>query len=265
MSGDGGETGGQFEESHRGLMHTDTFFSSSPVERISLQKPMEGLEGDASAPTGARARFNSLPGTGRQSESNSEFFSGSGQKFRNKSRGFASWHGFANEKESPEATPACLLSDQWLLPEATQEAATATNPTVSTASARANRLLSLIYGAHALLVRTWRRCEIELSDKCLVMSITFLWACFNVGLFTQGCRYVNDRFYPADNLPPDSAVVLTYIGRGFGRTLLLNGGLILLPTTRFLCDGLRLTWLNILLPLGGLRVQYRRPHRPHRH
>ena len=35
-------------------------------------------------------------------------------------------------------------------------------------------------------------------------------------------RYVRNNFFAADNMPPEAAVILTYIGRGFGRTLLLN-------------------------------------------
>ena len=86
------------------------------------------------------------------------------------------------------------------------------------------------------------------SDNCLVATIFVLWVLLNVGLFTQGIRYVRLGLFPLDNEGPKLAEVLTYIGRGFGRTLLLNCSLVVTPMTRALVHALRRTWLNVLMP-----------------
>jgi hypothetical protein len=118
------------------------------------------------------------------------------------------------------------------------------NPLVWSTPVRAGKAGSGLAGS-----LFWRRNEVWFSDNCLVATIFVLWLFMNVGLFTQGIRYVRMDFFPLDNEGPDFAVVLTYIGRGFGRTLLLNCALVVTPMTRALVHILRRSWINILMPL----------------
>ena len=106
--------------------------------------------------------------------------------------------------------------------------------------------------AHASSIRAWwRRSEAWFSDNCLVATIFHTWVALNIALFAQGCRYVRLGLFELDNEGPASAVVLTYMGRGFGRTLLLNCALVVVPMTRIVGDVFRRTWINVLLPLDN--------------
>lgn len=98
-------------------------------------------------------------------------------------------------------------------------------------------------------VDVWRKWEIWFSDNCIVATIVVFWVALNVGLFAQGCRYVYLGTFETDKSGSKTATALVYIGRGFGRTLLLNCALTIAPMTQLLSEALRKTWLNILLPL----------------